>query len=566
MNAAFLAAGALVCYFLAYRVYARWLELRVYDTDSDDPTPAHTTPDGVDFVPCHRHVLFGHHFCSVAGAAPIVGPAIAVIWGWLPALLWVVFGTIFIGAMHDFGALALSARRGGKTMGDLAGDILGDRARIWFLSIIVLLTWVVIAVFAWLIAQLFVNYPASVVPVNFEILVALVIGWWIYRRQGTSLLVPSIVAVVLLYAVVFWSAQPQNSPLGSLPEWLYVEGSPIVTWILFLLVYSYVASILPVRILLQPRDFINSHQLFVGLAAFLVGIAVTHPEVTAPAINTNVPEGTPPLLPLLFITIACGAISGFHGLVASGTTSKQLDCMRDARHVGYGGMLGEGLLATVSVLAVSAGLGTAAEWTQRYSSFGQGGLPNFVDGASTFLMPFLAGNVALSKTVVAVIVISFAATTLDTAARIQRFCLSELAVPLKLPVLRNRFVAAGVAVLPAALLAIYTDGGKGPGSGGWILWPVFGTTNQLIGAITLVTLFVYLRARGKPTLPIALPMIFLLVMTTWAGVLGLMEQIEKQNWVVVTFGSLFLALELLVLFEARRRLLGRDPAGEPRPK
>jgi carbon starvation protein len=560
MNAAYLAAGALGCFFLAYRFYARWLEVRVFEMDSDEPTPAHTQPDGVDFVPCHRHVLFGHHCCSVAGAAPIVGPAIAVIWGWLPALLWVVFGTIFIGAMHDFGALALSARSGGRTMGDLAGEILGGRARIWFLSIIVLLTWVVLAVFAWLIARLFVGYPASVIPVNFEILVALAIGWWIYRREGTKLLWPSIIAVVLLYAVVFWSARGDNATLGVLPDWTFVLGSPIVTWILFLLVYSYVASILPVRVLLQPRDFINSHQLFVGLAAFLIGIAITHPQVTAPAINANVPAGTPPLLPLLFITIACGAISGFHGLVASGTTSKQLDCMRDARQVGYGGMLGEGVLAVVSVLAVSAGLGTAAEWSQRYSSFGQGGLPNFVDGASTFLMPFLGGDAALGKTIVAVIVISFAATTLDTAARIQRFCLSELATPLRLPALRNRYVASGLAVLPAAVLAIYTDGGSGPGSGGMVLWPVFGTTNQLIGAITLVCLFVYLRARRKPTLAVAVPMVFLLLMTSWAGVLGLLEHVEKRNWVVVTFGALFLALELLVLFEARRKLFSGAPA------
>ena len=187
MNAALLAIGALGCFTLAYRYYARWLERRVYEMDTDEPTPAHTTPDGVDFVPCQKHVLFGHHFCSVAGAAPIVGPAIAVIWGWLPALVWVVFGTIFIGAVHDYGALALSAKRGGRTMGDLAGEILGDRARVWFLSIIVLLTWVVIAVFGWLIAKLFVGYPASVIPVNFEILVAVIIGWWIYRKKGALL-------------------------------------------------------------------------------------------------------------------------------------------------------------------------------------------------------------------------------------------------------------------------------------------------------------------------------------------------------------------------------------------
>ena len=559
MNAAFLAVGALACFTLAYRTYARWLERRVYDMDTDEPTPAHNTPDGVDFVPCQKHVLFGHHFCSVAGAAPIVGPAIAVIWGWLPALVWVVFGTIFIGAVHDYGALALSAKRGGRTMGDLAGEILGQRARVWFLSIIILLTWVVLAVFAWLIATLFVAYPASVIPVNFEILVALLIGWWIYRRKG-ALLWPSILAVVLLYVVVFWAAQPGNQSLGSLPAALHIDGSAKITWIVLLLIYAYIASVLPVRILLQPRDYINSHQLLVGLAAFLMGIALTHPEVTAPAINTSPPEGTPPLMPLLFITIACGAISGFHGLVASGTTSKQLNCMRDARQVGYGGMLGEGVLAVVAVLAVSAGLGDAAAWAERYGAWNDRPLANFVDGAASFLRPFLGDHVALAKTVVAVIVISFAATTLDTATRIQRFCLTELAVPFRLKALRNRYVSSAVAVLPAATLAIFTDGGKGPGSGGWILWPVFGTTNQLIGGLTLLTLFVYLRAKERPTLTIALPMMFLLLMTAWAGVRGLIESVRAENWVVAVFGALFLLLEALVLWEGARRLLRPDAA------
>ncbi len=556
MNAAVLAILGLLAFYLAMRFYARWLERRLYETDNDEPTPAHTSPDGIDFVACNRHVLFGHHFCSVAGAAPIVGPAIAVIWGWLPALLWVVFGTIFIGAVHDFGALALSAKRGGRTMGDLAGDILGPRAKIWFLAIIVLLTWVVIAVFAYLIAVLFghekVGVPQAVWPVNFEILVAVVIGWWIYKRKG-SLLWPSIIAVVLLYVAIFVCAK--HPEWGTLPSSMHMFGSPIVTWILFLLAYAYIASVLPVRVLLQPRDYINSHQLFIGLGALLLGIFITNPEVTAPAFNTNIDPNAPPLIPLLFITIACGAISGFHGLVASGTTSKQLDRMRDARGIGYGGMLGEGLLALVAVLAVSAGLGSADQWQAKYGSWkevGNSGIGNFVTGAATFLVPFVGENVALAKTIVAVIVISFAATTLDTAARIQRFCLAELGASFGITVLRNRFLAAAIAIVPAAVLAIFTDGGKGPGSGGFILWPIFGTTNQLIGAVTLLLLFFHLRARKRPVWPIVIPLVFLVVMTTVAGVMGLQDQIAKGNTVVVVFGALFLLLEALVFFEAFR--------------
>ncbi len=562
MPAVWVALTTIIAFVLAIKFYARWIERRVFEMDNDDPTPAHTHADGVDFVPCNKHVLFGHHFCSVAGAAPIVGPAIAVIWGWVPALLWVVIGTIFIGAVHDYGALCLSAKKGGRTMGDLAGTILGSRARIWFLLIIVLLTWVVIAVFAWLIAFLFTNQPASVWPVNIEIAIALVIGFLLYRRK-TGLLWPSIIAVVLLYVAIFISAQMPEA--GQLPASMQIANSPIPTWILFLLAYSYIASVLPVRILLQPRDYINSHQLFIGLAALLLGLVIVNPTITAPEFNTNVPPGTPSLLPLLFITIACGAISGFHGLVASGTTSKQLNCMRDARAIGYGGMLGEGLLAMIAVLAVTAGLGDA--WHSHYDTWEKaqrGGIGNFVLGASTFISPLVepfvgaASAPPLAKTVVAVIVISFAATTLDTAARIQRFCLSELAVPLKIGVLKNRFVAAAVAIVPAGILALGVRApGRGMGSGGFLLWPIFGTTNQLIGGITLLTLWIYLRRKKRPSLPIALPMMFLIFMTTWAACLRLAEEWRKAqpDWVVFGFGSLFLLLEVLIIAESVRVIL-----------
>lgn len=556
MNAAVLAVIALVAFIVAYWTYARWIERRVYQMDNDEPTPAHTHTDGVDFVPCGKHVLFGHHFCSVAGAAPIIGPAIAVAWGWLPAFLWIVLGTIFIGAVHDYGALALSAKRGGRTMGDMAGELLTPRSRVYFLSIIVLLTWIVLAVFGFFIAFLFTKFPASVIPVNFEILVALVIGWWVYRRKG-SLLWPSVIALVLLYVVVFWSAAGDNAQFGVLSDSLRLgdgDSGSIVTWLVLLLVYSFITSVLPVRVLLQPRDYINSHQLLVGLSALLIGIVVSAKTITAPTFNDPDGAGIFTLIPMLFVTIACGAISGFHGLVSSGTTSKQLDRMRDARHVGYGGMLGEGLLAVVSVIAVSAGLG---DWSAAYPDWPtaqKGGLGHFIQGAATFL-DWVVSDAATAKTIIAVIVISFAATTLDTATRIQRFCLAELAASFRIHALRNRYLASAVAVVPAACLAIFTQApGRGPGSGGFLLWSVFGTTNQLIGAITLILLTIYLRKARRPTLPVALPMVFLLVMTTVAGVMVLIEQVNRENWLVVGFGGLFLLLEVLVVLEAVRVL------------
>jgi carbon starvation protein len=473
-----------------------------------------------------------------------------------------VFGTVLIGAVHDFGALAMSARRGGRTIGDIAGQLLGPRARVYFLLVLILLTWIIIAVFAFVIAVLFTKVPQSVWPVNFEILVAVIIGWWIYRRGG-KLFWPSIIAVTLLYVTVFICAD--HPEWGTLPPSLQLYGTPIVTWIVFLMIYAYIASVLPVRVLLQPRDFINSHQLFIGLAALVIGIIVVRPEVTAPAFNHEVGLSVPMILPFLFITIACGAISGFHGLVSSGTTSKQLDRMRDARHVGYGGMLGEGVLATLAIVAVTAGLGSAAEWHARYADWktvASQGIANFVDGAGNILQPILLGDLDLARTVVAVIVISFAATTLDTAARIQRFCMGELGSAFKVPALQNRFLTAAVAVIPAALLAIFTqDPARGPGSGGFILWPLFGTTNQLVGGLTLLLLVVHLRARGKPYWPIAVPMVFLVLMTTWAGVLNLHGQLvaETKNWPVVVFGIAFLLLEVLMFVEAIRILRAQKP-------
>ena len=561
MNALVLVVASFAVFFVAQRFYARWLEKRVYETDSDEPTPAHTKADGVDFVACNRHVLFGHHFCSIAGAAPIVGPAIAVIWGWVPALLWVVFGTALIGAVHDFGALAMSAKRGGNTIGDIAGQLLGPRARVYFLMVLILLTWIIIAVFAFVIGILFTKFPQSVWPVNFEIVVAVIIGWWIYKRGG-KLLWPSLIAVTLLYVVVFLCAD--RPEWGTLPESIRIGGSAEVTWIVFLVIYSYIASVLPVRVLLQPRDFINSHQLFIGLAVLVLGVIWLQPEVTAPAFNTEVGDAVPMIIPFLFITIACGAISGFHGLVSSGTTSKQLNTMRDARHVGYGGMLGEGTLAMLAVVAVTAGLGSTAEWHTRYADWktvATSGIGNFVEGAGTIVKPIVFGDVELAKTIVAVIVISFAATTLDTAARIQRFCLGELGGAFGVPQLKNRFVGSAVAVIPAAILAIFTDGGKGLGSGGFILWPLFGTTNQLVGGLTLLLLIGHLRSRERPVWAIAIPMVFLVLMTTTAGVMNLEQQLSAatKNWPVIVFGILFLLLEVLMFVEAVRVFRTKRP-------
>ncbi|NIP31874.1 MAG: carbon starvation protein A, partial [Candidatus Dadabacteria bacterium] len=293
-----------------------------------------------------------------------------------------------------------------------------------------------------------------------------------------------------------------------------IMGSQIVTWIIFLLIYSFVASVLPVWTLLQPRDYINSHQLFVGLGIIIAGLFIAHPKMQAPALNISA-DNVVPLFPFIFVTIACGAISGFHGLVSSGTTSKQLDRMTNARFIGYGGMLGEGTLAMLATLAVAAGI-KHSEWLKHYDSWqsaASGGIANFVTGASSFLnaihIPELLGS-----TLISVMVISFAATSLDTATRIQRLIIGEVGSAYKINILKNRYVGALLAVVPALLLAILAQApGKGLGSGGFLLWPLFGATNQLVGGLTLLIVTIYLQRTGKPFIYTLIPMVFLILMT-----------------------------------------------------
>ena len=333
-----------------YLFYSRFIADRIYRLDPNYRTPAHEYEDGVDFVPTNRYVLWGHHFTSVAGAAPIVGPAIAVIWGWLPAFIWVVFGTIFFAGVHDSGALWASVRNRAKSVGALTGEVVGRRARTVFMIVIFLVLLMVNAVFGVVIAKLLINNPGAVVPVWGAIAVALVIGQLIYRRI-IGLGVVSVVGVIALYSLIYVGPKV---PIA-LPE--QVMGlSASASWILLLFAYAAIASLLPVWMLLQPRDYINGLQLFVGLILLYGAVLIGNPTVVAPMINDNVPAGTPSLLPLLFVTIACGAISGFHGLVASGTSSKQLNKETDARFVGYFGAVGEGSLALAAIIAATAGL------------------------------------------------------------------------------------------------------------------------------------------------------------------------------------------------------------------
>jgi carbon starvation protein len=524
VNSVSLALFGFLVFFLGYKFYSAWLSKRIYDLGEDFRTPAHTYRDNIDFLPTKKHILFGHHFTSIAGAAPIIGPCVAAYWGWLPAIIWVVLGTVFIGAVHDFGALVMSVKEKGKSIADISSRIINDRVRVLFLIFIVLLVWLVLAVFSMAIADLFVAIPTAVLPINIEIIIALGVGWLIYKK-GSDALLPSLCALGLLYYFVWVGTE---TPI-SFETMGLTKTQSTNTWVVLLFIYSGIASLLPVWMLLQPRDFINSHQLIVGLGLLFMGIFIAQPVVDAPMLRVT--GDGPSLFPMLFVTIACGAISGFHGLVSSGTSSKQLDQLTDARMVGYGSMIGEGTLALASTIAAVAGIslvtncnlpavGAVADlnWAIYYDTWAHASgnkAAAFVLGGGA-LIESLGFSPALAKTLMAVLVISFAATTLDTATRIQRFILAELGNVLKIPVLKNRVVATLTAIIPAMLLVFtYVEN---PATGvvqntGWALWPIFGASNQMLAALTLMILTLYFWQRKKPILPLFIPMLFIMIIT-----------------------------------------------------
>jgi carbon starvation protein len=558
LNAALLAALVFGLFALGYRYYSRFLSQKIFQIAEDEAVPAHELEDGVDYVPTKKHVLWGHHYTSIAGAAPIVGPAIAVIWGWLPALIWVALGTVFMGAAHDFAALVISLRNRGRSIGEVAGSVINPRVRTLFLLIISFLIWIVLAVFAFIIGTLFVSNPGAIFPINVQILVALALGWLVYRRR-IGILAPSLVAYALLIVAIFYGDA-------------FAEAFPAIreisaqTWVWILLAYSFVASVLPVWLLLQPRDYLNSHQLITGLTLLTLGLIVLHPTMQAPIVNAS-PPGAPPMIPFLFITIACGAISGFHGLVSSGTTSKQIGCMADARAIGYGGMLGEGTLGLLAVLAATAGFATTADWWSHYESWGAASglsmkLAAFVNGGATFIAS-LGIPTATARTFIAVMVIAFAATSLDTGARIQRLVIAELAEAYGVRPLTNRYAAGALGIGAALLLAVTQAGGKG----GLILWPLFGTTNQLVAGVTLLVVSIWLRRSGRPFVYTLVPMIFVAVATVTAMLGELRGYFANfgDQWLLASIGSLVLLLDVWVIGEGVRVLLAEPgkAAAEP---
>ncbi len=549
MPAIVIAAVVGVMFYLGHRYYSPYLAEKVYGLDPAFVTPAHEFSDGVDYVPTNKHVLFGHHFTSVAGAAPIVGPAIAAFWGWGPALAWIVLGTIFAAGVHDMGSLAVSVRHKARNIGTITHDIIGNRARTLFLLIIFFLLTLVNAVFAVVIGNLFVANPGAVIPIFVEIPLAIGIGQYIYKTRSAAL-VPSIVGVGVLYALI-WVGQKVPIEVTGLADALGVDN-PRNIWVVILFAYTFVAARLPVWLLLQPRDYINSHQLFIALGVIALGMVVGWNTVVAPVVN-DVPEGSPSIFPFLFITIACGAISGFHSLVASGTTAKQIDKEQDVRHVGYLGALGEGSLATGAVLAVTAGVAaTRADWDGLYSDFetaSGGAVGNFVNGVGVFANN-LGVPMQLATIFAAVVVISFAATTMDTGVRLQRYIVQEIAEIAGWHKLAKNLTLAGlVAVVVPMAMALLPGGGEAGYTFG-VLWQLFGTTNQLTAGLALAVVAVWVTRNGRSAISAIVPLVFLLAMTSWALIVNLKNFIEADKWVLAPLDLLIFVLAMWLVAES----------------
>jgi carbon starvation protein len=560
MNALIIIAVTFAGYILAYNTYGKWVSRKIFAINPNAITPAVALEDGKDYVPTKKGVIFGHHFTSIAGTGPIVGPAIGVIWGWLPALLWVFLGAIFMGAVHDLSALIISLRNDGKSIAEITSSIINKRVRSLFFLLIFLALLIVIAIFGLVIAIIFKLFPSSVFPVWIQIPISIALGHFVYKR-GVNLTFATAIAVFGMYLSIFLG---QIMPF-TLPSMGGIPATGI--WTIILLFYAFAASVLPVTTLLQPRDYINAWQLYIALAVILLGVlwAGVSGQLTlaAPMIN-SAPIGAPPMWPFLFITISCGAISGFHSLVSSGTTAKQLSNESHARFVGYGAMLIESGLAVLVIVAVTAGIamayttpagitltGTAA-WQAHYGSWGAlsglGSKINAVVVGTANIMATIGIPKSLGIVIMGVFIASFAGTTLDTSTRIQRYIISELFQHTPFRDYMNRWSATAIAVITAAALAFSTGA---DGKGALILWPMFGAVNQLLGALALLVATIYLKKKGGlKYLVTGLPFLFMIVITLWATIANQLQFIAQHQSLLVIINGIIILLATAITCEA----------------
>ena len=577
MDALLIMILAFAGYIAMYQLYGKYIGSKIFALSGAAKVPSYELEDGIDYVPTKKEVIFGHHYTSIAGTGPIVGPAIAIIWGWVPALLWVFLGSIIMGAVHDFGSLIISMRNQGKSISEYTAKYVNNRTKFLFFLIVFLELWIVIAIFGLVIAVIFSMYPQSVLAVWIEIPIAVILGTMIYKH-GKSITAWSIYAIIAMYACVFLGPYlPFKMPaIAGIP--------PTGVWSIILLVYAFFASVLPVTTLLQPRDFINSHQLVIAMALLVLGVFFAafggNLTLVAPAVQAS-PVKAPPMWPFLFITIACGAISGFHSLVSSGTSAKQVRNEKDSLFVGYGSMLMEGALATLVIIAVAAGIGMGyttkagetltgvAAWTTHYSSWaaaaGLGSkISAFVDGSANMIMAIGIPK-QFTLAIMAVFVASFAGTTLDTATRIQRYVIGELGSSLRLNFLTDRYVGTAVAVGTALILA-FASGASG--NGALKLWPLFGAVNQTLAALALIIITLYLKAQGGLKWMVAgLPAIFMSVMTLWAVIMNQVTFGTAHNMLLQVINLIILLIAAWIVVEGVVKFFrtGEDRTGTVSP-
>jgi carbon starvation protein len=548
MSVGVVAGGMLLSLFIGYRLYGRLVERKCVEPDGDAPTPAHALRDDVDFVPARPITLFGHHFSSIAGAGPIIGPILGVAWfGWAATLGWILLGSVFAGGVHDFLSLMVSTRKQGRGMQDVADEVISPRASLVYALFLWLALVLVIAVFGVVGAKAMVSTPSIVFPTFMLIPIAMLLGF-LYSRTACPLWLATVVCLGLNFLCIYTGYQWLPLTLAppesvSLPldaaAWLRVEANQMKAWFGVLMAYGLIASILPVWLLLQPRDYICVFKLFLGLALGFAAVFLTNQAIGARAWVGAVHAKGGPIWPMLFVLVACGAISGFHSVVASGTTSKQLDSEGQARRIAYGGMIMEGALATLAVCCVGAGLtwGTAVTGALDLHAptilgpEGGGPLKAFANGFGHLVETMWTWLPAGFASVLGMIILkTFVMTTLDTCTRLARFVVTEKLGPVH-PLFAGRAFATVITIVPAAYLGL---------SGGWkTIWPVFGAANQLIAALALIVISAYLLGVRRPSIYAAVPAVFMLF-TTCAALLW-------QAWGFVTEGNWVLAVVSLVL-------------------
>lgn len=529
MNGIELIIIALVMYLAGYKFYSAFLTKRL-EVNNDKPTPAHTMTDGIDYVPAKSPVLLGHHFASIAGAGPIVGPVIAAGFGWLPVYLWILFGAVFIGGVHDYASIIASIRHQSKSIGFIIESYMGISGKKLF-SIFAWSTLIlVIAVFTIIVADTFEFIPSAGTSSILFMLLAVLFGLSIYKLK-TPLWLATIIGVTLLFLSI---------PAGN---YFPIQLSAL-TWQLILFAYIFIASVTPVWILLQPRDYLNSFFLYALMIGGFVGVFFAAPEINIPAFSSFSLDKVGYLFPALFVTVACGAISGFHSLVGSGTTSKQLDKETDGRIIGYGGMLIEGLLAVLSLTAVASMVNN--EFLDILIK--EGPVPAFSLGVAKFLnaIPLLDIPVNIGKSFTALAVSAFALTSLDTATRLARFIFQEFFDvkdnTAKSSIFQNRYVATTITVVLGAAL---TFSGQTMS-----IWPVFGSANQLLAAIALLALTIWVANLKKGYNFILIPMIFMFAVTLTALAMLIYTNFIGANYILTIISFLLFTLAVLLGIKA----------------